>query len=112
MDYIKEAQNTLNNKMKLIAFATANHISKEAAKTILEKISKGIEYENNSEKYIWDKSENEYLKEFEAGRRIGFNEGNSIGKTKGRIQGVLITVTLGIISFFGIKNMNKKKRTK
>ncbi|MEQ6122660.1 hypothetical protein AAON49_00500 [Pseudotenacibaculum sp. MALMAid0570] len=109
MDYIKEAQNTLNNKMKLIAFATANHISKEAAKTILERISKGIEYDQNSEKYIWDKSENEHLKEFETGRRIGFNEGNSIGKTKGRLQGVLITITLGIATFLGIKKHQQKK---
>ena len=109
MDYMKKAQNTLNNKMKLLAFATANHITKEAAKTILENISKGVEYDKNSEKYIWDKSENEYLKEFEAGRRIGFKEGNSIGKTKGRLQGVLITITLGIATFLGIKKHQQQK---
>ncbi len=108
MNSIKKAQITLDDEIKLIAFATLNEITKETARSILENLSKGVEYDKNAEKYIWE-SENESLKDFEAGRRIGEKDGESRGKSKGRFQGFMIS-TLTAITLLGIKIFGERKQ--
>ena len=76
--------------------------------SLLENLSKGVEYDKNAEKYIWE-SENESLKDFEAGRRIGEKDGESRGKSKGRFQGFMIS-TLTAITLLGIKIFGERKQ--
>lgn len=101
-----KAQLTQEDELKLKAFALANELALETARKLLENLSKQEEYDKNAEKYIWE-SDNEDLKQFEAGRRTGFKEGKEVGVTRGRIQSVATLLFSGMF-LLGLKYYENK----